>query len=320
MLEEITMMILRLLWRFLFALVLLNGLLGCGLNLGSRHPVTAVMPTAPADPPGAHLSTVGIGIVGSAAEPEFETPPKGWSGGARRGAWLGASVPLKVGAVGAVVGVAVENGSGGGVFLAMASLGAGLALAPAGAVVGAMIGVAKAEPAERIERAERSLSNVMEGSRLSEIVRDYVIEFGREQTSAEFIPFVEGENMPAAEGLVELSVTRLGLSRLDTRPQGLFNLSEGWGADPPLRFELKIRARLRRQGVDGELAAREFGYWGGVLRFSEWTADEATALADEVERGARNIADDIVKAWFALPKAEAVTEVGSDERTEGDGP
>jgi hypothetical protein len=320
MLEEITMMILKLLWRSLFALVLLNGLLGCGLNLGSRRPVTAVMPTAPDERPGAHLSTVGIGIVRSAAEPEFETPPKGRSGGARRGAWLGASVPLKAGAVGVVVGLAVENGRGGGVFLAMASLGAGLALAPAGAVVGAVMGVVKAEPAERIERAERSLSNVIEGSRPSEVVRDYVIEFGREQTSTEFIPFAEGEDAPAAEGLVELSVTRLGLSRVDTRPQGLFDLSEGWGADPPLRFELKIRARLRRQGVDGELAAREFSYSGGVLRFIEWTADEATTFAEEVERGARNIADDVVKALFAPPKAEAMAEVGSGERTEGDGP
>jgi hypothetical protein len=314
------MAILKVLWRILFALLLLNGLLGCGIPLTRSLPATALTPAPSADPPGARLSTVGVASLGLLAESEFDTPPKGWAGGASRGAWLGASVPLKADAIGAVVGLAVENGSGGGAFLAMASLGVGLALAPAGAVVGAVVGVAKAEPAEKIERAERSLSNAIEGWRFGEVLRDYVVEFGREQTTTEFISFVEGESLPAADGLVELSVSRLALTRVDTRPEGLFNLSEGFGADPSLQFELKVRARLRHQGLDVELASREFGYSGDVLKFSAWIDDEATAFSNELERGARNIAGDIVKAWFALPKAEVMPDVGGRERAEEDAP
>jgi hypothetical protein len=192
--------------------------------------------------------------------------------------------------------------------------------APAAAVVGAVVGAAKAEPAEKIEGSERALTNAAAGARLGELVRDHVIELGRQQTPAAFAPVLEGEDRPAADGLVEISVTRLSLKPWDAPGQGLFNLREGWRGDPPLRLELAVRARLQ-QASGVELAAREFVYYGGVLAFSEWTAGEATAFAGELERGSRSIADDIVRAWFAAPKIDAAADADrGGDRGEGEGP
>src|SRR5947207_3750590 len=62
---------------------------------------------------------------------------------------------------------------------------------------------------------------------------------------------------------------------------------------------MNARARLVRTADGIEMFADKFDYRGdGASKFLEWAADEAQMFRQEIERGTRNLAEDIVRLVF----------------------
>ena len=246
----------------------------------------------------AQLGTVGVVSARFIPEAEFQTPAKGWAGGAGRGAPRGA-----VQGFGSSLRVFAELGRGcSEPVLCGAALLVGLGILAAattvGTVVGAVHGAATAEPAAKVAEEEAALKNALAGLKIQEAIRDYVIQVALEQTRHLLVvlsdqgPTALDEKIsyraPASQAIdtvLEVSVLSLGLTG-------------EWAVNQPLAVFMTARSRLIRISDGAELYALPLEYSSGTRTFTEWAANNAQPFREELDRAYQNIAERIVELHF----------------------
>ena len=155
------------------AAVLVLGPVGCA----HRAPVPAAPPEPKPD-----AGTVGLVIPPGPYSPNCQRPGTVGAGeGSKEGAKTGAMVPFVPGV--AVIAVGLEargdpRGAVAALFTGLAMLGAGLALAPVGAGVGAAVGAIAAPSRDEVERSAAALERALADADLPEALTSWIIEAG----------------------------------------------------------------------------------------------------------------------------------------------
>lgn len=176
---------------------------------------------------------------------------------------------------------------------------AGVLLAPAFGIGGAVYGAIAAESAATVEETEHTLRKTVAGLEIQESLRDRVFQVAREQTRHSFVlvedrgPTVPGNGVSysplTVEGIhtvLEVSVEKFGLP--------------GGGINPPLPLTMSARARLVKAANGTELYAATWVYQSGMRKFVEWANDNAQPLRDELERAYQALAEQIVDQLFLV--------------------
>lgn len=188
-----------------------------------------------------------------------------------------------------------SSGAGGAREIALVCgtvLLAGLGVAAAGGTVGALVGTVHgavtAESASRVEAAEAALEAAMADLSVQTTLRDHVLQAARERSSLSFVAVDDGEP-GAVDAVVEVRVSAISLAG-----QGSVN--------PPMTLLMAAPVRVFRTADGAQLYAETFECKNlGARKFVEWAADDSRAFREEVDRGARSLADDIVR--LVLPPA-----------------
>src|SRR5437867_1394732 len=195
-----------------------------------------------------------------------------------------------------------------------------------GALGGTVYGAVTAESGSKIDAAETELKSAVTQSNVQATLRDHVLQTVRARSSLNFVAVDDHQTSAAGERIdygalvstdidtvLEVSVPRIGLVAQS-------------GINPPVSLFMTARARLIRTAERAELYAEKFDYRGGAAyKFLEWAADEGQVFRQEVDRGARILAEDIVGLVFlsvtaavslpALPRPVLLTAPGVSTST-----
>jgi hypothetical protein len=165
-----------------------------------------------------------------------------------------------------------------------------LFLIPPAALVGAVVGAARAEPAAKVEEQEKAFKAAMEELKVSETFHRCVGDRLRELTSApgSRVMFEEPTST-----ILEVVVEQLGLAG-------------GERINPPLSFVLTERTRLIRASDGTELYGHWLTYRGRPRPLEDWFVQDSMLLREETERACRELAERLVDEVFLLylPGAE----------------
>ena len=270
------------------------------------------MPQSPTDEVRAELKTIGLPVAGFVPEAQVDAPTSGKAMGALKGAGFGLAAGATpgmaivegVGKVGTACGAARELGA----LVCGAVVALGLGVAAAGGTVGALggtvYGAVTAESGSKIDAAETELKSAVTQSNVQATLRDHVLQTVRDRSSLNFVAVDDHQTSAAGERIdygalvstdidtvLEVSVPRIGLVAQS-------------GINPPVSLFMTAGAKLIRTADGAEVYAEKFEYHGrDAYKFLEWAADEGQVFRQEVDRGARRLAEDIVRLLFPAEPA-----------------
>jgi hypothetical protein len=237
-----------------------------------------------------------IGIVTASFPPEVKLQkPMGKAGGAGAGALVGAAA-----AGGTVLYVVAYTGPVGILLLAYPPVTAVAAgITGAGALIGGVVGAVKGESSRKIKETKNTLNEALPEYNIQEKIVEEFLNIAHERTRHHFISL--GHKGPATpdekvnyhflvnEGIdtaLEISPLMFGLVRKEIN------------INPPLSFQMKIRARVVRVVDSTELYAHAFKYESAHKKFIDWSADNGQPFKEEFNQGIQNLASDIVDDIF----------------------
>ena len=258
-------------------------------------PVRYLLPPPPSEEVRAQLGTIGVVSAHFIPKAEFQMPASGGKAGAGRGAALGAKYTI-------LGGLAIASGSGGagGGIGELAVIVAAIALAPVGALVGAVGGSGLAEPAEKVEEAEGVLKNTLTNLKIQNAMRDYVFEVAQDQTEHTFILLMENGPSTRDEKLSYRSAGSEGIDTVLEISVQAVDLDGAWRVNPPLALIMTVHTRLIRIADDTAIYDSTLEYRSGMRTFTEWAADDAQPLRDELDRAYQILDKKIVDELFLL--------------------
>ncbi len=238
------------------------------VQLGCAH--APPYPQPPSEEVRAALGTIGVVSAAAAHEEQLKGPTRGKLHGAAKGAmkgfWQGAWAGLEAWIIGAPVFGAI------------------------GGTIGLGLGAIIARSGSEVKEAEAALNKALGDLRLQETLRDRVLEAAREKTQHTFV-LVEDQtpySSLADKGID--TVLEIGVAELRF---------EGQGINPPLTLFVNVRARLIRVSDETELYVYTLDPPSTDARkFTEWAADDARPLRDELEDINRYLAKQIVEKLF----------------------
>ena len=287
----------RIVTLIVLVLVVCAGPWGCAL----KHPQG---PQSPTDEVRAQLKTIGLPVAAFPPEAHVDAPTSGKGMGALKGAGVGLAVGATPGmAIAGSIGKGCNGGGELGAVICGAALVFGLGVAAAGGTIGALggtvYGAVTAESGSKVGAAQAELKSALIQADVQTMLRDKVLEMVRDRSPLNFVA-VDDENRGAngqpidyqalastgVDTVLEVSVPRIGLAGES-------------GINPPISLLMNARARLVRTADGIEMYADKFDYRGdGASKFLEWAADEAQMFRQEIERGTRTLAEDIVRLVF----------------------
>lgn len=268
----------------------------------------------------AQLHTVGVSTVQYPPDSQLKSTTSGKGWGAVKGAGYGL-------AVGVVPGLAIASsvrGCGGarevGALVCGTILLAGLGVAAAGGTLGALVGTVHgavtAESASRVRAAEIDLESAMADLTVQTTLRDHVLRAARDRRAPSFVAMEDREPGAIDDPATDGAPAPGGIDAvLEVRVSGIRLAGQG-SVNPPMTLLMTAPVRLIRTTDETELYAASFEYRSpDTHKFVEWAAADGLAFREEVERGARSLADDIVGLLFPPDSNRdgTPTEQGSDE-------
>lgn len=232
---------------------------------------------------------VGIVVSPYPGEVEDVRPARGRWGGFKRGFVVGAAAPIAIGFVSPIPG---------GTLM-------GTVLAPVTGLIGGVMGIFDALPAETVDAVELVLESA--GQRLTEmhLVQDLALEIraqGERATGKRFAQLswpdsdappreLSAENATHYDGvgaLLEIVIVRVGLT-------GEYRI------DPPASVFAEVRARLMNTGDGSVLLESKLGCHSEPRRFAEWGERNGDVMIDAfvacVAPLAEKIVDDLFLVW-----------------------
>ena len=264
-------------------------LAGSGCAGPTRHPIGIRALPPNADP----RAELGLVAVAAGSEPTVEIEisgrPASRTAATLLDATAGAGLPIMLG-----LGIGLSTGP-----FAPFVIAAGIILAPAGLVVGTVVGL-KSAGAGDWDAQERATRPTLASSTVHELLQDRVIMAAPARTQRS-MRTVSG---PDADTLLEVTVKRLALEG-EMKP--LFQRPREGSS---LALTMRARVRLIRTVDNVELYRNEVNYSGRQRRvLGDWAADNATSLQQELHRAYGVVAEKIVADVFMLdPDARAIDE------------
>jgi hypothetical protein len=253
--------------------VVLVALLALGL-VGCAHRTPTV---APAPKPDA--GTVGLAVAPGPSTPSFQRPGAVGAGdGARKGAARGVLATLLPGLVVTGAG-AYGGGDAYGLVARLMLLGAGGALAPVGAGVGAAVGAIVVPGSEEVERSAAALERAFADADLSYSLTAWIMDAAGQRP----IVTVADRASPMIDSRLEIDAPSVSLTSKDA--------TDWW---PALRLRVSIRARLLRASDGEELRAFAWEQEGPTATFRRWGKDDARLFRAELEHAGRALAAKVV--------------------------
>ncbi|MFQ5544022.1 MAG: hypothetical protein ACE5FY_06685 [Nitrospiria bacterium] len=240
-----------------------------------------------------------IGVVSGNFTPKIEilVPSKGKGAGAGRGAGIGASRTVEVG--GLFLGGGLLSGHPFGALIGVGFFLGSIALAPVGAIVGAVGGAVIAESASNIEEAEAILYKVLEEVNVQEAIQDRIIDEAADNTRFTFVLLREGGPNSFGEEVSYASLTGREIDAILEVSVPTFGVKGEGGVNPPLFFEMVTNVRFI-QGPDKMLYKRSFVYQSQQSLFLNWAADDGKLFRDEIDHGYRFLSEKIVEELFLV--------------------
>lgn len=224
------------------------------------------LPPPPSEESRSQLGRMRLSEGGTQAKVLFTGPAKGGGEGAARGAAIGAGSVLSI-----------PCGGPGCILLLFA--------APPAALVGAVVGAARAEPAAKVEEQEKAFKAAMEELKVSETFHRCVGDRLRELTPAPGSRVMFEE---PASTILEVVVEQVRLAAGEL------------GIKPPLSFVLTERTRLIRASDGTELYGHWLTYRGRPQPLEDWFVQNSMLLREETERACRELAERLVDEVFLL--------------------
>jgi hypothetical protein len=232
------------------------------------------IPPVVAELPKPEVGTVAVANAAGSPTVNFERPRLvGGGRGAKEGAKAGALAPILPGLAVSAVGGEAREGSI--LLVGLMLTGAGIALAPVGAGVGAAIGAIAAPSEEEVERCASALARVVGETDLSTSLAGWIVEAAGRR------PIVRADELASAVADTRLQLDATGVSLSSDNPKQ-------W--QPRLRLRASITARLVRTTDDDVLRAYEWVHEGPEATFVEWGKNDARMLRTELERAGRALA------------------------------
>lgn len=261
-------------------------------HCGYAVQIPYILPPTPPEEVKAQLGVVGV--VSACFPPEITfREPMGKGAGMATGAAGGALIMIETGIITGFEPPASDPRA------SLVWVAAWMALAPVGAVVGGVKGAAEGVSPEKRKAARETVDAVCMGVKFQEMMRDCVIQVGREQTRRPLIALQEGG--PTADG-EQVSYRHLGAKGIDTVLEvSLLKFGlEGEGINPPLALTMTERTRLIRAADGKVLYDHRLTYSGAKRKFVDWANDNAQPLREELERCRRHLAERIIEEVFLL--------------------
>ncbi len=241
------------------------------------------LPPPPSEALRSQLGRVRLSEGSAQTEALLAGPARGGREGAARGAARGAAIGAEWG------------GGGGGPYPSPIFIFS----IPAGALVGAVVGAARAEPAAEFDAKAQALQAAVEELQVRQTLHRYVGDRLQELTATSGSRAMLEE---PASTIIEVVVEQVGLAD-ETQPDELQPIN------PPLSFVLTERTRLVRASDGAELYGHRLTYRGRPRPFADWfvhNSINAMPLREEAERACRELAERLVDEVFLryLPSAD----------------
>ncbi len=292
-------------------LAVMCGAWGCAV---SARPTPPSLP----DDVRSQLSTIGVSALRYPPDSKLQaaTSGKGW------GAVHGAGYGLAVGVVPGLAIASTVQGCGGAREAAivcgsviLAGLGVAVAGGTIGALVGSVHGAITAESASRVRAAETELESAMVDLDVQATFRDSVLRAARDRSTLSFVAVDDPEPGPGGKPAGESASSTAGVDAvLEVRVSRIGLAGQG-SVNPPMILVMTAPVRLVRAADNTELLAATFQYRSlSAYKFVEWALADSAAFREEVERGVRSLADDIVRLLFPPDATDSPpTEPPADE-------
>lgn len=265
----------RYLWFALTAVVAANS--GCVTGAPELlYPQQQHLPPPPSEELRSQLGRLRLSEGNTQMETLLTGPPRGGGEGAARGAKLGAKFVL-------------QSGGDPGVLFVL----------PVAALVGAVVGATRAEPAAQLDAKAGAFKAAIEELKVPQTFHRCVADRLQELTSTPGNRVIFEE---PASTILEVVVERVGLAD-ETQP------SELQVINPPLSFVYTERTRLIRASDGAELYGHWLSYRGRPRPLGDWfvkNSINSMLLRQETERACRELAERLVDEVFLryLPGAE----------------
>lgn len=281
-------------WRRLTAASVGLSLIG---NLAGCAPEKPLIPPPVSEDLRHRLGVVGVASVTGPTAGELDVPVRGVGAGAARGAGAGAATGA-AGGIQLLAGSGTASGmaAGGGAAVA---LGALIVLIPLGIVVGALVGAATAVPEDTAREIEAILAKVLKETPIQQRLRQEVVTLAKQETD-ESVVDLDAFGLVSESGVAGYEALRAqGIDTLLEVRASRAGLVGGQGGDPELSLFVESSIRLidtssgetlfENQGITHRTAA-----W----RFTEWGAEDAALLRQQLTASFRGVANRIVDTVF----------------------
>ena len=204
----------------------------------------------------------------------------------------GAKVPIQV------AGALVQGCGGSGGEFCLLVLATGVALAPAGAIVGGVQSLVSADHTEVININEAKINQTLATVRMNEHLRDRFASqltelqtFTTKKVSAA-VAEQDGPN-PDYRSLRPTGVDTV--SEVEVKTLSLYGLGV---VQPDLSLYLAAQVRLSSTVDNNQIISRHYSCWSKNSTFEEWAAHDAQKFREEIEHCYDTIAKNAVKDLF----------------------
>ena len=262
------------------AALLMLGPLGCAHRAALMAPPPFAVPVAPV--PKSDIGTVGLVVQLDFSSSTFQRPGVVGAGeGAKAGAKTGAKAPLLPGLF--FIRASMESNYINGLVLGLYLTGAGLVLAPVGAVVGAAAGALAAPSKAEVEQSEAALERAFADINFPDALSAWIIEAGGERQ----IISVADPAAPAVDTFLKLDSFQVSLASKNPTD---------W--KPGLRLRVALSGKLIRASDGEEIRAWSWEHEGRKADFVDWGKDDARLFRAEFEHAGRALATEIIGDVF----------------------
>jgi hypothetical protein len=242
----------------------------------------------PQPPPSAELRAqfgqMAVISAGRSAPPSIQTPV--------RGAGQGAAIGAGQGALGMIVGGA-RTGDPAGLVL-------GVALAPVAAIVGGVIGAARARPDKEVTAAQSAMTKALRELDFENRLRDKFVEITRRDTGVAVEVLSESDHRASVRHLAPERQTVLQLdARLGFKVAGRI--------DPDITPIVIVRGRVIRTSDDSMLYQRLWCAKGAKSSYFDLAKNDAAALRALVSRMGDSVAVQMVHDLFVARSTDTMS-------------
>jgi len=257
--------------------------------IGASALVVQGCASAPPQPPPsselrAQFGRMAVISAGRGTPPSIQSPV--------RGAGQGAAMGAGQGALGMIVGGA-GSGSPGGLII-------GVALAPVAAIVGGVIGAARAHPDKEVTAAQSALTKAFGELDFENRLRDKFVEITRRDTGVAVEALLESDHRASFRHLAPERQTVLQLdARLGFKVSGRI--------DPDITPMMLVRGRVLRTSDDSVLYQRLWCAKGAKSSYFDLAKNGAAALRSMVSRMGDTVAVQMVHDLFVARSTDTMS-------------